>query len=438
VQISVQPDWPLSLADDAPIWINVRQRRRPADSGGGGSGSSRTFRARISPLRTPASAPQVTAEVADQQDGDGETATVKLTLSLLEPGRLCVRYAFGEAVHLATFQSPQTTLDGLHQGKAVNSIDVTPGGIGVSSDAAGRLLVWDSATGEPRRRLEGHTGDVYTCRFFPSGIVAMSGGADCRIRVWACDTGACAAVIVGHVGGVVGLAPIERGRNLVSAGRDGVVRLWDVGQQRCLASYGEAASPPDPVNSLCLVTPGPQLLPAEAAPASDREIGTAGKAALAGHESGWLVCYGLAGQRRAVWRSHQPSAVNFVCSAPTPDAALAAVGCADGRLLALRFNRLQTTSESLEEVADVDHVGEEQRLLMLGPLLCGVFLRRPDRLAVGAQNGACALLSLAPSQQPEILMQLTGPDCDPVYCLAWDASHLYTGCRDGRVRKYRC
>ena len=52
-----------------------------------------------------------------------------------------------------------------------------------------------------QRRLEGHYGDVYTCRFFPSGIVILSGGADTQLKIWSAETGKCAATLTGHTAG---------------------------------------------------------------------------------------------------------------------------------------------------------------------------------------------------------------------------------------------
>lgn len=36
----------------------------------------------------------------------------------------------------------------------------------------------------------------------------------------------------------------------------------------------------------------------------------------------------------------------------------------------------------------------------------------------------------------ETTLELTGPDCDPVYKVVSDGSAIYTTCRDGCVRKY--
>ena len=56
------------------------------------------------------------------------------------------------------------------------------------------------------------------------------------------------------------------------------------------------------------------------------------------------------------------------------------------------------------------------------PQLRAVAVARQDG-SVSLDTGAAAVL-------------LTGPDTDPVYSLASDQHHLYTGCRDGVVRKY--
>jgi WD40 repeat protein len=53
-----------------------------------------------------------------------------------------------------------------------------------------------------QRRLDGHCGDVNTCRFFPSGVVVLSGGADCQLKIWSAETGKCAATLIGHQAGI--------------------------------------------------------------------------------------------------------------------------------------------------------------------------------------------------------------------------------------------
>ena len=52
-----------------------------------------------------------------------------------------------------------------------------------------------------QRELKGHVGDVYCCKFFPSGVVVLSVGADMQVKIWSAETGKEAANIIGHRGG---------------------------------------------------------------------------------------------------------------------------------------------------------------------------------------------------------------------------------------------
>lgn len=80
---------------------------------------------------------------------------------------------------------------------------------------------------------------MYSCRFFPSGIVVLSGGADTQLKIWSAETGRCAATLTGHQAGISSTAIVERGRNVVSTSRDGTARLWDVGQQSIITTFDE-------------------------------------------------------------------------------------------------------------------------------------------------------------------------------------------------------
>ena len=54
-----------------------------------------------------------------------------------------------------------------------------------------------------QRSLDGHVGDVYTCRLFPSGVVVLSAGADLRLRIWSAQDGSCARTLLGHTRGML-------------------------------------------------------------------------------------------------------------------------------------------------------------------------------------------------------------------------------------------
>lgn len=67
--------------------------------------------------------------------------------------------------------------------------------------------------------LKGHVGDVYKCRFFPSGVVVLSGGADMQLKIWCAETGKCPATLTGHTMAITDVAIVERGRNIISVSK---------------------------------------------------------------------------------------------------------------------------------------------------------------------------------------------------------------------------
>ena len=40
------------------------------------------------------------------------------------------------------------------------------------------------------------------------------------------------------------------------------------------------------------------------------------------------------------------------------------------------------------------------------------------------------------SEEYETMVEMTGSDCDPVYSISSDGTHIYASCRDGAIRKY--
>ena len=64
------------------------------------------------------------------------------------------------------------------------------------------------------------------------------------------------------------------------------------------------------------------------------------------------------------------------------------------------------------------------------PVLSMMRLDSTDQVLISRQDGSVTLYLTGGR------VELTGSDTDPVYCLAEDAHHVYTGCRDGEVRKY--
>ncbi|KAK6170195.1 hypothetical protein SNE40_018647 [Patella caerulea] len=325
--------------------------------------------------------------------------------------RIAVTYSGQESSITRKFVAPQITYSTIHDlKKKVLSLDVTPGGLGISSDSSEHLRVWEARTGEVRRELTGHYGDVYTCKFFPSGIVVLSGGADMQLKIWSAETGDCAATLIGHKGGVLDTAFIDRGRNVISCSRDGTAKLWDVGQNACLYTFEDCGGI---VNCCSVGIPeNSYSLGAIDIPTGEREVGTENKLLLLACENGTLQGYGLQ-SRKKVLELDCHGAVNCCCFISNVHVVS---GTQDGHIAVSDIRNMRVPIKEWKE--------SRAAILSLVPHKQGFF--------VGTGDGSCYFVN----EQQDTEVELTGSDCDPIYSLSCDGSHIYSACRDGNIRRY--
>ncbi|TPX65043.1 hypothetical protein SpCBS45565_g05424 [Spizellomyces sp. 'palustris'] len=98
------------------------------------------------------------------------------------------------------------------------------------------IHIYDTGTGELRKRLEGHEGGVWALQYWND--VLVSGSTDRTVRVWDMDTGRCTHLFEGHTSTVRCLIIIIPWRNpetgrlepevplVVTGSRDATLRVW--------------------------------------------------------------------------------------------------------------------------------------------------------------------------------------------------------------------
>eukprot|EP00741_Cyanophora_paradoxa_P023228 tig00021579_g22435.t1 len=335
-----------------------------------------------------------------------------------------------ESGQTCRFHAPVAQYGRIHPGKSILSLDVSGGGLGVSAGTEGVVRVWETKDGSLRRDLEGHKGDVYACRFFPSGKVVLTGGADRLLKIWDLESGECAADLKGHTYGVTSIAMVDRGRTLVSGSRDGTCVHWDVPTQ---AALGQLCASEKPLNAVDVGArpggpegaPPPRPAPGRGA----RRGGRRGAGGGGGGDDGVVRVLDLA-SREAVLTLDAGSAVNAVCL--RPESATLAYGTDDGTV---RVVDLRAAAAGAE-------VASARR--STAAVLC-VRPAGPAALLVSTADGAAFVWD--PATQA-VAHDLTGPDFEAVYAAAVEraegaagapgrpAERVFTGARDGVVRQY--
>nr|XP_026690627.1 proteasomal ATPase-associated factor 1-like isoform X2 [Ciona intestinalis] len=326
-----------------------------------------------------------------------------------------------------TFHAPITTLDISKEG-----------GLGVSACVDGTFNIWDTNNGMIRRKLVSHVGEVNCCNFFPSGMVVMSGGMDTQVKIWSAEDGTCARTLNGsHKCGILSLAAVGRGRNIVSASRDGSLKLWECSSASCVANLLEGKSE---INFCCVTEMSDELETqlvqgeeiSDAMP-GNLEFDTEHKVATACCENGEVI--GVAVLKRSIlFEMKLPSAVNCCCYL---DETILVVGLHDGSIVVL-------------DIKNTRHPLAKKQICG-SPVLSLSNSNQDSSFWASFGDGRCSLLKMTSSlpqggangdnNQPniEIVYELTGPDCDPVYKVnATKSNWVFTASRDGVVRKYKC
>jgi WD40 repeat protein len=89
------------------------------------------------------------------------------------------------------------------------------------------VKVWEAATGQETITLTAHTHVVTSVVFSPDGKRLASSSGDRTVKVWDAAVGQEARALTGHAGGVTSVAFSPNGKRLASGSADGTVKVWN-------------------------------------------------------------------------------------------------------------------------------------------------------------------------------------------------------------------
>jgi len=115
------------------------------------------------------------------------------------------------------------------------------------------IRIWDPATGQELRRLQGHQGDVNAVACNPAAQTVISASADGTLKEWRWQDGRSLATFRGHSAGVLCLSVTPDGKTLASGSDDKSIKIWDLAAhhlQQSIAGHG------GPVSAVALAPAG--------------------------------------------------------------------------------------------------------------------------------------------------------------------------------------
>ena len=111
----------------------------------------------------------------------------------------------------------------------VSSVAFSPSGKQVASGSYDQTVrIWDVETGTQITTLKGHQEAVWPVAFSPDGKRLASGSYDKTIKIWDTESGTEIKTLGGHQDAVMSIVFSPDGRQIISGSFDKMIKVWDV------------------------------------------------------------------------------------------------------------------------------------------------------------------------------------------------------------------
>lgn len=118
------------------------------------------------------------------------------------------------------------------------SVAFSPDGTLIATgDHDHKIRLWDVATGQLSKTLEGHAAEVRSVAFSSDGVLMASASQDHNVGLWDLKTGKLKRMLKGHADEVTCVVFSPDDTKLASGSADNTVRLWNVSDGKFLRSF---------------------------------------------------------------------------------------------------------------------------------------------------------------------------------------------------------